>query len=399
VTDAARDLGEESASSADERVPSASTAVGGWASAQLQALGDDLRVVLPPWVAARVLVALSYVLAATIARHWTGGARISSGLTAWDGAFYRVIAQSGYHAPPHAGLRFFPLYPLLARFVTVLVGGSTTTGLLLVANLASLVAAVLVRRLVIFERGDVALADRAVWVICLFPASFVLVWGYAEGVFLALAVGTFIAARHRWFAVAAACAFGASLTRPVGVLLAAPLAWEAWIYLRAQARRSLGDYVATATAVVAPVLGFGAYLLWVRQVFGDAWLPLSDQQQLRGSADPVVRIGRALIDMVGAQRTADGLHTPFVLVFLVLLVVVARRWPFSYTLFAALSLVVALSARNLNSTERYALSAFPLLFGLADITGTVWRERIALAVCGCGLLSLSALAWLQVYVP
>jgi len=88
-----------------------------------------------------------------------------------------------------------------------------------------------------------------------------------------------------------------------------------------------------------------------------------------------------------------------VLAFLALLVVVARRWPASYTVYAALVLLAAISAENLNSVERYALNAFPLLLALADVTRTQRRERLALAVCGNGLLALSALAWLAVYVP
>jgi hypothetical protein len=61
--------------------------------------------------------------------------------------------------------------------------------------------------------------------------------------------------------------------------------------------------------------------------------------------------------------------------------------------------IVAVSANNLNSLERYGLSAFPLLLALAALT---WRRRVewlALAVCGGGMVSMAALAWLGVYVP
>ena len=291
-----------------------------------------------------MLVALSYFLAAGVADHWNRGAKISSGLTAWDGAFYRVIAQYGYAALPKDGLRFFPLYPLLGRWLGALLGGNYGLALLVISNVAALVAAVLVRRLVLFERHDEALAGRAVWITCLFPASFVLVWAYAEGLFLVFAVGTFLAARSRRFGLAAVCVFAAGLTRPVGILLAAPLAVEAWISWRATSQRSLGDVLLRLVAIAAPVLGVGAYLAWVGRTFGDTFAPFSVQTKLRGSSDPFTRLVRAIGDMFGGQRFADGLHTPFVLLFLALLVVVARRWPVSYTVFAGLSLAVALSA-------------------------------------------------------
>jgi hypothetical protein len=152
-------------------------------------------------------------------------------------------------------------------------------------------------------------------------------------------------------------------------------------------------------AIVAPLAGLATYLLWVGSRYGDWRAPFTVQGDLRGSANPLARLVQGLGDMVGAQRFGDGLHIPFVLAFLVLAVVVARRWPASYTVYVGLTLVIALSAANLNSVERYALSAFPLLFAIADLTGTQRRERLALAICGNGLFALCALAWLQVYVP
>ncbi len=351
-----------------------------------------------PWVAARVLVALAFVLAGAIAAHFVPGAQIDPRLTAWDGAFYQGIADVGYQGLTTEALRFFPLYPLVGRAVAVAFGGNAAVGLLLVGNVASFGAAIVMRRLVLFERNDPKLADRAVWLTCLFPASFVLVWAYAEALFLVLAIATFLAARRGRFGLAAALAFAAALTRPVGVLLAAPIAIEAWRSWRAGATTPM--HIATRlVAISAPVLGIGAYLAWVGREFGDPRLPLTVQNTLRGSSDPVSRLMRGLGDLVGDQRFADGLHVPFAFGFVFLVVVVARKWPASYSVYAGLSMLVALSAQNLNSIERYALDAFPLLLAIADLTTTVRRERITMAVCATGLLSLCSLAWLRVYVP
>ena len=57
------------------------------------------------------------------------------------------------------------------------------------------------------------------------------------------------------------------------------------------------------------------------------------------------------------------------------------------------------SAANLNSIERYALNAFPLLLTLALLLRTPRLERWGLAVCGCGFVALTSLAFLGVYVP
>jgi hypothetical protein len=84
---------------------------------------------------------------------------------------------------------------------------------------------------------------------------------------------------------------------------------------------------------------------------------------------------------------------------LALLAVVARRWPASFTAFAAVVVVVALAAENLNSLERYALNAFPLVLGLASVTGDRRAEGVTLAVCGGGLVTLTALSLVGSYVP
>jgi hypothetical protein len=360
----------------------------------------DLRAVLPSWVAARALVAIAFGLAVGVLGHWVPGGRtaqMDQGLLAWDGAFYRDIAEVGYGGLPAEALRFFPLYPLLGRVLAPVVGGNTGLALVLIANAGALVAAVVMYRLARFELGDRALAERAAWLTSLFPAAFVLVWAYAEGVFLPLSLGTFLCARRGRYGWAAGLAFAAALTRPVGILLAAPLAIEALRTWRAAGVRGRLERV---VAVAAPVAGLATYLAWVGRTFGDPMLPFSVQTDLRGDGtNPLARLVQGLGDVVGVERFGDGLHIPFALAFVALVVVVCRRLPASYGAYAALGVLVALTANNLNSLERYGLSTFPLLLALATLTASRRVEWLALAVCGSGLVAMASLAWLGVYVP
>ena len=65
----------------------------------------------------------------------------------------------------------------------------------------------------------------------------------------------------------------------------------------------------------------------------------------------------------------------------VALVVVAwRRLPHSYALFAAAVLVVSLSSTNLDSFERYALGAFPLVVAASTCTSRRSVELVVLVV-------------------
>jgi hypothetical protein len=104
--------------------------------------------------------------------------------------------------------------------------------------------------------------------------------------------------------------------------------------------------------------------------------------------------------MVGSDAFKTGLHVPFIIVFFVLLVIVARRLPLSYAAFAAVVLLLTLSADNLNSLERYGLNAFPLAIGLALFSRRDERiEWVAIALGAVTCTALSALALSASYVP
>jgi hypothetical protein len=161
-------------------------------------LGDDVLAVLPAWVAARVLVATGYVLAVVISNRLLTARpeQLDNGLLAWDGTWYRDLATSGYHGVPTNGVRFFPLFPLLGRLLAV-PAGHAGIALVVLANVLSLVALVLIRRLVLLERDDQTLADRAVWCLAVFPSAFVLVMAYSESLMLVAAIGAFIGLKLR----------------------------------------------------------------------------------------------------------------------------------------------------------------------------------------------------------
>lgn len=370
------------------------------ARAAITGIGPDVRAVLPAWITARVLVGVGYALAWwLVQRYFTGGEppQFSEGLLVWDGNYYRDIATIGYDALPVGALRFFPLYPLLARALDVVLVGHINLALLLISNGCALALAVVLRRLVLFETQDEGLARRAVWLTSLFPSAFVLVLAYAEALFLLLALLTFWGIRRERWLLAAVCGFLAALTRPVGIVLIAPVIVEV---LRRRHGVTLGEWFRRGLAVVAPAAGIGLYLAWIDRLYGDPRLPFTAQSDLRGQgANPIMTIIDGIGDLFGPERFRDGLHIPFAIAFLVLLVVVFRRWPVSYGVFAAAMLYAALSATNLNSVERYGLNGFPLILGLASITARPRVERVAIVVSGGGLASLAALAWLGVYVP
>jgi hypothetical protein len=362
------------------------------------AITDDLRAALPGWVVTRVLVLVGWFGSRWWIDHARHGVRPFAsvqGLFAWDGVFYRGVAEHGYRAEDSEALRFFPLYSLVGRVVHALPAVSAGLALLVVTNVAALVAGALVHRITLFETGDRRAARRAAWFLALVPPAFVLTWGYAEALFIVLAAATVLALRQQRWWWAAALGFAAGLTRPTGVFLALAALVEGG---RRLGRSGFRELAPRAVALAAPLAGTATYLWWVDHVFGDWKIPIDRQNDLRGGvANPFVRIAEAASDLL--HRDVDGLHLPFAIALVVLAVIVLRRLPLSYGLFSVAIVVTSLAAGNLNSIERYGLNAFPLVIGLALVTPTPLRERVTSAVCAVGMAWMAALAWLAVYVP
>ena len=363
-------------------------------------LRSEARAVAVPWITARVLLLTAYVASLAVADRLLPGARptaLTEGLVAWDGTWYRDIAAHGYQSLPQEGLRFFPLFPMLGKGVGVLFLGHVDLALIVLANVCSFALLIVLRKLLRTESFNERTIDRVTWFLVLFPGAFILAWAYAEALWLLAAVSVFLAIRSRRWFWAALAGFIAGLSRPLGVILVVPIAIE----LIRNWRTTTGKERASAVfAASAPILGTGAYLLWVRGAFGDAWLPFSVQSQLRGSStNPVSRLWEGFTQLLGPERLGDGLHIPFAIGFLVLLVVVFRRLPISYGAFTGCVLLTSLATENLNSLERYGLNAFPIVIALALICRrTEFDSGTRVALAG-GFVALASMAWLGAYVP
>lgn len=358
---------------------------------------------LPGWLVARVLVVGALALAHylvdqldvtdTVVR-----ATVESGLTSWDGAYYVDIARHGYESIPRDSVRFFPLVPLLAKPL-MWFGVPAQAAVVAVSNVSALVAGMLLYVLARRETQDAALAWRATWFLALAPAAFVLVMGYTEATTLALAVAVFLSLRAKRWWLAALFGVLAGLTRPSGFLLALPALVEV---ARGLGGLPLREYVARAAAVVSTGVGTLVYLVYIGRTFGDMWLPYSIQTEAgrRGSfANPIETVGDALRGLWDGDTVGTGLHVPWLVVVLVLVVVCFRTWPLSYGVYAAGSVGTAIVSSNLDSFERYALVAFPLVLVVATLTASRRVERSVLVLSGAAMTVYALLAFLHAYVP
>jgi hypothetical protein len=370
----------------------------------------SVREAVLPYVVARIVVLGALGLAHFIVDRThpaTVGvvSRVHAGLLGWDAGWYETIAREGYGPLGRQSLRFFPAVPVLTHGLAW-VGLGDGPALVLLANAAAFAATAMLFVLVRRETGSAAVARRAIWVLSLLPAAFVLVMGYAEAVLLVFALACFLALRppatnpdnRPHFAVAGALAFAAALTRPVGVLLFLAIASEV---IRWWQRLGRDERAAGLGAVAAPFVGLLAFLGWSKHTVGDWWAPLRVQLQNShhgGLADPFATL---YDDAKGVlhHHVGTALHVPWVLLALAMLIVCWRRLPAPYTLFAAAALAVAVSGANLDSFERYALSAFPLSIAAALLLAPSQVERLVLTLLSAGLAGYALLAFLNMSVP
>ncbi len=145
----------------------------------------------------------------------------------WDGEWYLKIAQKGYDATDGTSA-FFPLYPLLVKLLAFPLGNNHLLAGVLISGGATLALLVLLYELVRRDFDRETGSHTALY-LAAFPTAFFFPAIYSEALFLALALGAFLAARHykNWTITALLVAL-ATLTRSLGILLLIPLAWEWW---------------------------------------------------------------------------------------------------------------------------------------------------------------------------
>ncbi len=326
-----------------------------WSSAPL--------TILATWAGSRLLViVVAAVTESFVARNprLTGGSGgpVLTSLTSWDGWWYLGIARSGYHAAPISGqyhdYAFFPLYPALVRVLSLATPAFDGLIAVLLSNVLFLVALWLLYRLT----AEVLDEERALWscvLLAVFPFSWVFSMAYGESLFLALSLGSLLAAERGRAGWAAILASLAGLTRLPGVLLVVPLALILW--------RRVRDRRALAWLVLVP-LGAALFAVYVAGLTGSA-------DAIGTAQDAWGRIGAGAAAAAGQSLGAnlDPMLVTFLVTLLgyVFLLVYLRpdRIPLAYAVIPILTLLSVLASGNLQSIGRLGMVAFPFAWILA----------------------------------
>lgn len=319
-----------------------------------------------------------------------GNALISPAVR-WDSNWYVDTAVAGYLREDQQPI-FFPLYPLVMRWLGALLGSVLIAGIAISLG-AFLVALVILHRLT--EREfDADAARRTVYLVAFFPFALFFSAVYTESLFLALELGALYGARRgRWWLAGLLGAAGAA-TRNTGVLLA-PILLFLYLYGPRDDRPPPGRtggwrpryrLRADAAWLALVPMGLIAYLAWVGIRFGDPLLPFHAADQFsrffdgplsavwEGAVQALGAVG-VLLGGAGGQLAALRALGLFVVAVAALVVAVGvfRRLPAVYGAYTVVMMLPALSfpmpGHPLMAASRYLATVFPLFMWAG------WRLR------------------------
>ena len=311
----------------------------------------------------------------------------------WDSDWFLKIAEEGYSWPSSTPA-FFPLYPgLVALLGRILLGNFVLAGVL-ISLAAGACAFVLLYRLA-RQRLGLAGAWRTVLYLALFPTALFLQAVYSESLYLALVLAAFVLAERGRFLGAGAVAGLAMLTRPVGLALLPALAFLAW---RAEDRRRelLRLSVSLPIAAAYPVL----LAIWTQEPLGFLRAQDGIWQRELSWLGPLGGLWHGIAILFADRSLHDTVinlsQLGYTILFVVLAVVVWRRFGPAYGLFTACSLAIPLSFPSerwpLLSMSRFGLVIFPLVLALAALGD---RPRVHAAILGLSVVlsTVSVVQW------
>src|SRR2546421_11824304 len=301
----------------------------------------------------------------------------------WDSLHYTYLATHGY--TDWWRTVFFPLFPLLERYLALITGDPFIAGLI-ISNVAGLGMLVVLYRLV-EEDFDSERAYRTALYLSVFPAAFFFAAAYAEALFLLLALLSFYYMRQGSWWLAGVFGFFSLLTRSTGLLLLSPFCYE---YLRQhQFKLRTIRFDVFGGALIGT--GLGLFMLYCYHRF-HSFFPFVRAEHFMWSRDPQspwfliknviagIAQSNGFLSFHALRNIIDAGQILLILVLLILSIIGPWRFPrtlWVYTLYAVvLFVVLQLNPVKVNpirgpfplqSFPRYMLEVFPAFIVLAGL--------------------------------
>jgi len=176
---------------------------------------------------------------------WTpaGHPVFESYFTTWDAGHYLHLVEKGYQSG-HKSCAFYPLWPLLVRWISNCTGHHYVISVIVLANGFSLAGFFMFYRMVSRRFGE-SLARSSLFLLLAFPGSLFFQFGYSEGLFFLLVMLLSFGLERNRLKMALIAAFLLPLTRPLGIFCVFPIALQlirrlpdaCWVYWAKRIRR------------------------------------------------------------------------------------------------------------------------------------------------------------------
>jgi 4-amino-4-deoxy-L-arabinose transferase-like glycosyltransferase len=338
---------------------------------------------------------------------WSAGPMWYHQLLQWDSEWYFKIVTEGYryNGDPtiQQNIVFYPLYPMLARGLATISGLTSADALLLVSNVAGLLAILVLFKLVREEFNDqVALATTAL--LSFFPASVLLSAGYTEPLVLLLIACFFLALKQKNYLSAALLAGLAVSDRSTGIVLLPVLLWAMWL------NRDQKPFLPVLLpCVLLATAGIWLFMIYLWSAFGTPFAFADGQTAFHQGTTQATRLIAALkLEPFTRMMLNDwnpwGQASWFTLLFIVLIAVGWSGIPSTWTLFAIGVLLLpylTLSGgpAGFVSMSRFNLVSFPLFVVLAHLgLRARWLLVGAIGLFGASLFMNAALFARRIWI-
>lgn len=315
------------------------------------------------------------------------------GWVRWDSFWYESIVDPNarFVPPGMSNANFFPFYSFVSWIiaqpfrVAFDLEHAFYVGALIVSSVSFLLALTAVARIATLV-ADRQVADRTVWLICVFPFSFFFTAVYADALYLCLCAWSLLLAyEKKWYAACALAAM-AAMTRIPGVALIPALGVE---YVRQQNWKLKIDrqaLVCAAILALGPILVAGYYewrygspieFLHARQV---GWQRASG---LAGYARdfgyffqppifPCSNVAECVKEFAPTRTLLGVIYLALIPISIALVLISARTLGAGLVTFALVSIAMALP-NGIDGVGRFTAVLFPVFIA----TATLLRNRRA----------------------
>jgi len=286
----------------------------------------------------------------------------------WDTQGYLMISEYGYGVEQPLAA-YFPLWPFCVRLFSYLTGGDHLLAGTILANLMSIFGLLALYELILLNK-DQGVADRTLLLMLAFPGALFFLFPYTEALFLLVSVMLFYHMSKGNYWIAGIFGFFAALARPVGILLAIPLA------LHILKKRKFPALV----SIAFPMAGYLVYLLILKVSTGDAFSGFAAQKLFISQAS-VLRIFDipGFLQALASPELLHGFSGSVIdrVWFVLLCISLPLIWKMNTDWFFYSLLVgfIPAMSNQFVSFTRYSLVIFPLFIAVAQVFSTERMTR------------------------